>query len=572
MILTVLLAMPLMAQAPEPVVLPNEVRAYDLRALRVHAASVDQDTWALAPQGLCRLDSRDPYDASDGEQTELFFPGLISDLLGEELSFEGRWLEVLDNGKLLMVAPAGVHSQVQRIYDFLRDAADERIELAVVVIDGAVEGPSQLDQAGVRAILGRVPAESVVSHRVSLASADWGRVDSTVVSPIVLDFDVEIAQGAVIADPIVMGVQSGLRIGLQAVPAKGGVLLTSIVRHGKLLEIGTSPLGMRLRLTGEDRQVSEIASAGEVQTYSMAGFGSASSAFLPDGGGILLRGVQGGHSRTILVHHLGGGLKHRRELALSSNGERLVLLNEHASAPSELNGMGAGLVRALTRGHYYILQESPLLGISLSQGPGPEIMNLIASQTGRGVEFVSQNGPWQVCYLPEGSTGEALAGLEAQLEASLRQSTPLQVRLELVIDGKSVAHVQQPVLDGYMSLFSLGIESLEVHDYDVEVAQFAATPDPWISVVFDGIVAHLRVSVGGDGSLRLDLRAAANWDAGTRRVELGTGLMDGFDQTTQGRLFVDERRVVEASASGGWSASFGASGDRGASLRISVVK
>lgn len=572
MIFTVLLAMPLMTQAPEPVVLPNEVRAYDLRALRIHTTSINDAPWSLAPQGLCDLNSQGFYDAGDGEQTELFFPGLIGDILGEELSFEGRWLEVLDNGKLLMVAPEGVHSQVQRVYDFLRDAADERIELAVEVIDGAIEGPSQLDHAGVRAILSRVPKDSVVSHRVSLASADWGRVDSTVVSPIVIDFDAEIAQASVIADPIVMGVQSGLRIGLQAVPAKGGVLLTSIVRHGKLLGIGASALGMELRLTGEDRKVSEMVSAREVQTYSMAGFGSASSVFLPDGGGILIRGVQGEHTRTILVHHLGGGLKHRRELALSSSGENLVLLNEHAGAPSELHGMGSGLVRPLTRGHYRDTANMPLLGTSLGQGPGPEIMDLISNQAPRSVNAIAQYGPWHAYTTSEGDSGEALASLEAQLEASLRQSQALQVRVDLVIDGKSVAHVQQPVLDGYSTLFSLGNESLEVSDYDVEVAQFAATPDPWVCVIFEGLVAQMRASVGGDGSLRLDLRAAANWDAGRRRVELGTGLMEGFDQSTQGRLFVDERRVVEAGGSGIWFASFGASGDKGASLRVSVVK
>ncbi|MFT7680499.1 MAG: hypothetical protein ACI8QC_004505 [Planctomycetota bacterium] len=572
MILTFALAMPLLAQAPEPVVQANEVRAYDLRALRVHTASVDQKLWALAPQGLTSLDARDGYDADQGEQTELFFPGLISDLLGEQLSFQGRWIEVLDNGKLLMVAPEPVHAQAQRVYDFLRDAADERIELAVEVIDGAIMGPSQLSRADVRAILDRIPPDSVVSHSVSLASADWGRVESTVVSPIVLDYDVEIAQASVIADPIVMGVQSGIRIGMQAVPARGGVLLTTIVRHGELPSIGSSTLGMGLRLTGEDRMISQLPSARDVQTYEMAGFGSASSAFLPDGGGIMLRGVQDGHTRTIIVHHIGGGLSHRRELALSSNGEKLVLLAEHAAAPSQLHGMGSGLVRPLTRGHYREVLDNPLLGTNLGQGPGPEILDLITNQSRRDVNSIAQFGPWRAYSQAEGSAPGMLANLEAQVEASLGLTTALQLRLDLVIDGKSVAHVQQPMLDGYTSLLSLGNESLEVLDYDVEVAQFAATPDPHVSVIFDGIVAHLGASLGGDGRLRLDLRAAANWAAGSRRVELGTGLIDGFDQNTQGRLFVDERRVLSADAQGGWSASFGATGDRGASLRVSVSK
>ena len=107
-------------------------------------------------------------------------------------------------------------------------------------------------------------------------------------------------------------------------------------------------------------------------------------------------------------------------------------------------------------------------------------------------------------------------------------------------------------------------------DYDVEVAQFAAVPDPSVVVGFDGLMGLVHATLGSDGNLHLRARASGTWTAKEHWSDLGMRYMDGLDQVTQERLFVDERRILEAIGDGTWVGVFGAEGDRGASLRVTI--
>lgn len=529
----------------------NEVRAYDLRALRISNVTAPDQRWRLAPQGLSWLiDGDRNFDDSEGEESELFFPGLLADLLGDQLSFEGRSLKVLEDGTMLLIGPAELHANVQRLYDFFREAASERIVLSV-----------EVDRNG-----------GMTKQLVSLPSAVWGQVRLTQTQPIVADIDVEIAQGSGIGDPIVVGVESGLRLDLQAVPAKGGVVLSSILRSSGDPQIIDMDIDLGIRVSTEGKSSSTIQDAKRLQTYQLDGMGSAGAALLPEKGSIQLNAAYGGQVQRIKISHVGGALAHRREVKITEGGQSLVLLNEHTGAPSHIGVRGSGLVSDLVRPYMNsVMSDAAFLSVNLSQGPGPEVLDLISSLGLRRKMMTTNFGPWRVLGPRGADFATALASYEQQVGASIRSPKPMEVSVELFMDGQLVSAYTCNGISGANSIFSVGRETLDVIDYDVEVAQFAAIPDPTIAARFDGMLGMLRVTPASDGSVSLVVRAAATWTASNQAPDLGHELMDGMQQATQGRLFVDERRVVFPDGPE-WSVTFGEESGSGASLRVTLVQ
>ncbi len=530
----------------------NEVRAYDLRALRVSSVTAPGSTWRLVPQGLVHiLNEGNSYDDSDGEESELFFPGLLSDLLGEQLSFEGRSLRVLEDGTMLLIGPAELQANVQRLYDFFLEAASERIVLSVEVESGG----------------------KTTRQLVSLPSAVWGQVRVTETQPIVADVDVQIAQASGIGEPIVVGVESGLRLDLQAVPVDGGVVLSSILRLGQKGSFGQTKIGLGLRVSGETKTGVIVEDFEELQSYELVGLGSGGATFLPDSGSLRLGGVYRNQLHRVTITHVGGQLLPRREVEIQPGGQKLVLLNEHAGAPSRISAQGGGMIPNLERSSYSAtMGSSPLLGVRLSQGPGPEVMDLIGSLGLRRKMMISHFGPWRVLGPRGGEFGEALASYEAQVQASIRNPQPMELLIEFFDGEQLVAAYSGTTLSGGTTVFSVGAETMEVMDYEVEVAQFAAVPDPMVASRFDGMMGLVRATPAADGRVSLVLRAATTWTTTDQSADLGMSLMEGIEQATQGRLFVDERRVLSSEDGSEWTARFGADGSPGPSILVTVMK
>lgn len=557
MILSLLVAAAPVFQSPAASESANEVRAYDLRSLRVSSVTAPATTWGLAPQGLTYvIGSSQDFDDSDGGENELFFPGLIADLLDDELSFEGRRLEVLEDGTLLLIGPASLHSQVQRIYDFLLGAASERIELLVEVS----ENPSFQSGSSVEGGTAR--------YLVSLPAAVWSQVRSTEVTPALLDYDVEIAQSSAIGDPIVVGVESGLRLHLQAVPAEGGIILSTILRRGKDARIRDTKLGHSAGISAEQSKMQRLTLAEQFQSYSMWNMGSGGAAFLPRDGKVTLQATFGDKSSRVTVSHVGGELLARRELVLPSGGS-LVLLNEHSSSPSKILPQGCGLTSAL---QYPFLNNGSgtYLGVGLQVGAGPQVHSLIGEQGYWRKLMVANYGPWRLLGPRGNDFASALKGFEQQVAASARAPIPLEMKIEFLVDGRTHASFGAEILMGSTNVVSVGSERSSLIDYDVEVAQFAAVADPTVVAGFDGLMGLVHATLGSDGRLHLRTRASGTWTAKERWSDLGMRYMDGIDQITQERLFVDERRILEPAGDGAWVGVFGAEGDRGASLRVAI--
>ena len=156
----------------------------------------------------------------------------------------------------MLVGPAALHARVQRIYEFFLEAAAERIEL-------------QIDLHQERAAAPGVSGTSeTTSYLVSLPAAAWREISSTQTIPAVLDYDVEIAHGSAVSDPISKGVESGLRLHLQAVPAAGGVILSTILRRGSDAEVFESGLGLGAIIATENTRAATVTLAEQMQSYS----------------------------------------------------------------------------------------------------------------------------------------------------------------------------------------------------------------------------------------------------------------------------------------------------------------
>ena len=90
----------------------------------------------------------------------------------------------------------------------------------------------------------------------------------------------------------------------------------------------------------------------------------------------------------------------------------------------------------------------------------------------------------------------------------------------------------------------MGIEGSHIEDFDVQIAQAAAIPDPIASEYFDGLAVWIKATRGVTGSLVLDIRALAHLKNGSsRQLDLQNEIFAKLDQDQFDQLQVSDRVV-----------------------------
>jgi hypothetical protein len=107
-----------------------------------------------------------------------------------------------------------------------------------------------------------------------------------------------------------------------------------------------------------------------------------------------------------------------------------------------------------------------------------------------------------------------------------------------------IARCSIPIRIGESGCAVLGTESIEVGDYNVEVAQSASIADTVMRIGFDGIALEFRPGFAPSGNLTIGLTARAHVRRGERReLSLGVRSLGTLDESTYDQLFVRETLV-----------------------------
>ena len=472
----------------------SSVRWYDIRGLQVAPLQDPDGVDLRLPLVATYLDYFQPdrYDVrleSDGAGGFDDWPSLIQTVLGEDGEDPGFSIDVAA-GFLLVEGDARIHEQVAEILAEVGDQLTRTVELEVFVLPSiAISRDSRavLTAAEANALL--AAADPVEHSRKSAHLGQRVRLGSEGVAARLYDYDVEVAQKARIADPVVTVIRDGIEVGAVATARLGGGFF--LRAWGRRVEPGAGSRQLALaHLAGVSLELPEAES-----TLCVG------SAVVPDGGGLLL-----GHdwsSDGIWLIRVRHGQPGRGEPA---SGSVFLPLSELTATP--LVVPSPWLPRTAPSGGW----EPPRHPLHRQLGDAYETVFSAEDLYDRVQTHVDQLGPVGSAVLlgdslyVRGSTElleRSTADIRELTAALASETVEIDVRLGLVEPTAArelVAQEKPEVLAqrlgrrligacrlGDTLLVVGGKERFYLKDHDVEIAQASAIPDPIVGNLFDGV-------------------------------------------------------------------------------------
>jgi hypothetical protein len=542
---------------------PLTVRTYDIAPLSVDL--FQSATLNLAPSLKPNAMEELNFDEDEGFQSDAVI-SLIEEVFPDQFDYADRGLWQRSRRELLVRAPQPLQEQVAALIAGLEQAATEHAELRVDVLTvptarlGGTDWRGVVSSQAAQELRGMVGSDaSARTHRMTVYPGRAASVDLRRQQQVLLDYDVEIAQGAAIHDPVVTTLSVGTRLLLSAAPQQDGLALAYVLDR-------SDPLGgaqrrstrQRIFVSGESFTESwnsaQASQSLETVTRSVAG-----DARLASGSALVLRsdldltGVK--NSELVIIEQVGGSLSASHSLATAG----IVLVNAETLAPPRCRFAGAwprydvrwpgGLgSRPWDDGDIYF-------GAELETGDLDDAMEMIAtSSTGLTLDAAQ---PW-IIGRPDPDAIRELqdAGAEvndiADVLAAYGSSSQM-LDLHVLVrkggrDGARVASCVLPVQVGGECVAALGREQLMTSEADVEVAQNAAAADMIVQVDFEGLLLRARPHRGSTGALVLDLTGEARVLVDQDRFNLESSILESLDLSTIDRLAFDERLVLTPGA------------------------
>lgn len=561
----------------------NELRLYDVSTLRMHydESNLEEFGVRLTPyRTRDLLEYSDSYD-EDARGSEVFVDLLI-EVLGEEFEYEGRRVSIADDGRLAVIGPASLHERVDAILSFFEKAAFAEVRLQMDLLTMPAGTADAL-----RAVITPAEAQALVdrartqrSFQVSARGDQPATIDLAEDAPAVLDYDVEIAQGSAIYDPVSYNVTTGTRAWIQAAPAVGGTHLALLMQRGERLPMRQLDLDLEFYAGMVEKGISVVEGVRYLPVVDVAGSGAAITTYLPDDGVLVLRSkvdvAKGRLDEVVLLRKVGGGLPLRSEIELQPGGARLILADRGAHAPTRTSLNGA--------------LHAPRLNIDIFSrhwNSEPAMLARFASDSGdflfelldmdREYSDIDFLGPWLVSRAYGGLRGENGAQVRAEQDAVVDALAKARVAgdlLELTFsvrqgEGSNPILARVPVQAGSSTSLALGVEGPDVVGYDVEVAQMSSVADPIVHLAMDGAMLWARATPRPDGRLLLEVRGGASLELSDELVPLGSRTAPVYQSVTSNHVIVDERRLLEE-RNGAWSMTLGDTG-RDSELSIEVT-
>ena len=570
----------------------NVARIYDVTSLALDPFEANEEyPDVLAPFSRLSYWDQLSFDGNvDEERGADRVISLLVDIVGAEFEYEGREIHEIPGGRIYVRGPEALQARVKALLSFLDRLVNAQIELTVDVIELAVGSEAPL---GGRMIVTKAEAEAWMQERQGprenmklLLRADRpSELELTRSIPLVVDYDVEIAQGSAIGDPISFVTSIGKRLKVRAVPAPNGVALSVLLMRGSPIgDVQERSLGAMGHALNEQGMV-ELNVSETFQSLDVLNRSIAFDAVLGGEQALVLYSSidleRDKRSEVVVMRLTGGDLPLHDSHAYGPNGEELVAFDLSYSAPPRIQASGT-LVGA----------GGPPFRLSSWVSGGSEFGILSAYLYEADAEFaydavqassdmvnLSELGSYRLAHYYTYGRSESdepareMAKVSEAIDGLGVDERMIEVAVELTRHGKwssSPVRARVPVRLGHTSCLALGIESDFVGDYDVEVAQQASVPDAIVLSDFEGLVLWLHGSESPSGDIVLDVCVGAAQNAGPRRVvEVGSG---SVEQTSVDQLMSRQRFTLRQDAEGPWRAELGgtASGGLVSSLRLSL--
>ena len=502
-----LLCLALMANEPLYVEI---VRAtYDLRSI---LPTMTEPARAIQTLPLTPHRGRD-VDLFEGQEYR-FSAETLADLLTqtvqpEEWEYEGRSLDLRDDGRLLIVqAPATVQAEVRRFLEYVALATNSRIAVNIQIfssLPGAGSGQppvgrlQEQQRAEVAELVHTGALDPVWTFRMELLSGVPSTRLDTVNHAYLRDYDVEIAQSASVTEPIIDQFPTGVALTARADRDTNDLVLLSLVlRHSWT---GGRPQSMDARtitrIAGD--RVAELDSGGQVQSPRVS--------FATLAGSVRLRaGESAGWLASPITLEGGAGtyvLMQVGQLARTpepfESGQRFFAIRDVAGHCSD--GFRCPEDTGLELGFPFETVEERYLPAALNLPPindrVADVMDELIDSVGNSIEEDVSLGLQENFVYVIGDRKPAALVLR-QLMGGLPQTRGLQglsatlaPSLTQASGSYSLLALTANVGDGFAVC---GSQETYILSYNVEVANNCSVFDPEVEAIVDGWAARFSAS------------------------------------------------------------------------------
>ncbi len=480
----------------------------------------------------------------ESQQLQRYFINMIEGACEEELN-AGATLRFTPTGRLLLHGPPALHEKVAGLVSFFQQLCSASAELRVdfLALSGEVRLPSVMPAHAVQGLIDQAVGHH--SETMQVRSGQTAISRSGKRRNLIMDFDVEIAQGTVIMDPVIADFFEGVEIQIQAAPAQDGLHLALCTKRGDSQgPVAVKQLDMHA-LLGDETGVKREKAYARADQQVVGNRSVALSAKLPtDKALVISMNSEGaGVSEVMIVRQTGGQLPVWNEHRFAGGG--LAFSNPGSLSPPGVDARGTSLLTGgLFNGSY--LNSDPKMILEFTHSEKEAYTDLLYNL---GERSSGSPLPWLVFNFNEIGVGHPSATGEhpARNVIEALQASPDQFELELRIlsDGNPTATAMRiPISEGQSAALVMGSESTAVRDYDVEVAGWSATPDPVVSPTFSGLAFVVEAnSVDGD-HIQIDLLGCINLVQMGESTPARTPFFDQVDAVAESHITVNESRTI----------------------------
>ena len=428
------------------------MRSYDLSTLRIDYDAGGQPM--LMFSGAMNSDS-DLLNSETGpgvSSTDAFTVlALLQSAMSSEWQYEGRELMLDQRGRLRVVAPEEVQQRVVSLLQELESAvgASVGMELSLVRVPNDPLGGGLVSDEEALALLSRASqgGGTISTTQIDTRTGETAEVELAHNVMHLVDYDVEIAQGSWVYDPIVMVASLGLNAQLRATSLDGGLALALSMRHGDLLSMREREIDMKGHMGSEMQGVAVLDGPKLLQSPRMMTQSVVLNTFLPEGQALVVPMESSvsadAYSSALVLRKTGGGG------AVQFAGEHLQLTNlEALELPAfAVNGsaFATGYETSDISQHAFSMYRMPERAFVALQGTNRDMaMSIISSGRSRSEIY----GPWAISA--------------AQEERSVVESAPevrvAEVALTLYRGDQRLAATVLPVRGGEVGAVVLGVQ------------------------------------------------------------------------------------------------------------------
>ncbi len=577
MSVTVLLAaLVLSGGDPTTVVPPADsiVRIYNLRSVTPNYDSGDglEQSLLLPPSDrwwdLPRANFGELYETASSEVVV----DLLGQILGDELRYEGREINLTGDSDLIVLAPEELHAKLAAALSMLEEVVAASVEVGVDILElpTGVDMPAGgiVDESEAQRVLAQLAGRGAAhqSYTLRLSAGRTSRVDEMQPVPFLLDYDVEIASSSAVFDPIVGEAAEGTRIQMRGVPSPDGIFLTVLLFESRVIGgLELQPVEARGSVWTEKGEltVGDGLAVQKVRTFSRS---IAFDTFLASGKAAVFTSecrLADHESRELVVlRRLRGSLGAFASRQVPGTTRRLIAVNSELLGPPKTRIVGPQA--SDDEPHF---RRDPRLIAHVRSEPSLFLFDWMKHR----FSVWRRMGPWALAVSDPAWDDDAAAELQGLIAGWDPPAHVMNVDIRLHEAGGVPVRWQLPLRSGSGCGVRIGVTSVALVDYDVEVAQNAAVHDPTLMSIFEGLATGVATARGGSGALTLDVHAIAQVGRDKGTVDAAAPGLAAFDVPDLRRLEVDDRLGLVAQPEGAVQYRLGDTGQGGNNLQLEVV-